>query len=174
MLDLINGLLGITLLLAGRKLFWLFIGAVGFITGIQLTASIWQGSEWLLLVIGAIVGVIFAALATFLKTLAIGVAGFLSGGYALTILVDMVGVGAGIMPIWVIYTIGGFIGIVLVSLLFDWAIITLSSLAGASLIVRRVFSQSDSVQLIFIALFLLGIIIQGSRLRGEKRRELQD
>jgi len=174
MLDLINGLLGITLLLAGRKLFWLFIGAVGFITGIQLTASIWQGSEWLLLVIGAIVGVIFAALATFLQSLAIGVAGFLSGGYALTILVDMVGVGAGIMPIWVIYTIGGFIGIVLVSLLFDWAIITLSSLAGASLIVRRVFSQSDSVQLIFIALFLLGIIIQGSRLRGEKRRELQD
>ncbi len=173
MLDLINGLLGIALLLAGRKLFWLFIGAVGFMTGIQLTASIWQGPDWLLLVIGVIVGVIFAALATFLQTLAIGVAGFLSGGYALTILVDLVGAGAG-MPIWVIYTIGGFIGIVLVSLLFDWAIITLSSLAGASLVVRTVFSQSDSVQLIFIALFLLGIIIQGSRLRGEKRREVQD
>ncbi len=173
MLDLINGLLGIALLLAGRKLFWLFIGAVGFMTGIQLTASIWQGPDWLLLVIGVIVGVIFAALATFLQTLAIGVAGFLSGGYVLTILVDMAGVGAGI-PTWIIYTIGGLIGVMLVSLLFDWAIITLSSLAGASLVVRTVFSQSDSVQLIFIALFLLGIIIQGSRLRGEKRREVQD
>jgi len=77
MLGLANGILGIALLFAGRKLFWLFIGTLGFITGIQLTTSFWQGPDWLLLVIGLIVGVIFAVLATFLQTLAIGVAGFL-------------------------------------------------------------------------------------------------
>ena len=173
MLGLINGILGIALLVSGRKLFWLFIGALGFVTGIQLMSSIWHGPDWLLLVIGVIVGLAFAALATFLQALAIGVAGFLSGGYVLTILVGMTGIGAGI-PTWIVYIIGGLIGIALVSFLFDWAIITLSSLAGASLVTQTIFSQSGSAQLIFIALFFFGVIVQGSLLRSEKRHEIRD
>ena len=92
MLGLTNVIVGGALLVAGRKLFWLFIGALGFITGIQVTASIWQGPDWLLLVIGVVVGIIFALLATFLQALAIGVAGFLAGGYVLTILTGMLGI----------------------------------------------------------------------------------
>ena len=40
MINLINVVLGGALLLAGRKLFWLFVGAVGFVTGLQLSAPI--------------------------------------------------------------------------------------------------------------------------------------
>jgi len=173
MLGLINGVLGIALLVAGRRIFWLFIGALGFIIGIQLTASVWRGPDWLLLIIGIIVGIIFAALAAFLQTLAIGVAGFLSGGYVLTALVGMLGAEIGI-PAWVIYIAGGIIGIILVSFLFDWAIITLSSLAGASLVTQAFFLQSGGAQLIFIALFFIGVIVQGTLMRTGKRTEVSE
>jgi len=169
MLSLINGILGVALLVAGRKLFWLFIGTLGFITGIQLTANFWQGPDWMLLIIGVIVGVIFAALATFLQALAIGLAGFLAGGYAFTILAGMLGMET-LMPTWIVYIVGGVIGVALVSFLFDWAIITLSSLAGASLTIRSFFSQTGNAQLIFIILFILGVIMQSSLLRNEKNR----
>jgi len=172
MLGLINVLIGGALLMAGRKLFWLFIGALGFITGIQVTASIWQGPDWLLLVIGVVVGIIFAMLATFLQALAIGIAGFLGGGYVLTILAGMLGIEIGI-PAWIIYIIGGIIGVALVSFLFDWAIITLSSLAGASLVSSAIFLQSNT-QLFFIALFFVGVIVQGSLMRNEKRTDPQE
>jgi len=169
MLGLIYGVLGVALLVAGRKLFWLFIGTLGFITGIQLTANFWQGPDWMLLIIGVIVGVIFAALATFLQALAIGLAGFLAGGYSFTILAGMLGMET-LMPAWIVYIIGGVIGVALVSFLFDWAIITLSSLAGASLVIRTFFSQTDNAQIILAALFILGIIVQGSLLRNDKNR----
>lgn len=169
MLGLINGILGAALLLAGRRLFWLFIGTLGFITGIQLTVAFWQGPDWLLLVIGVIIGIVFATLAVFLQSLAIGVAGFLSGGYVLTALTEMLGISAN-LPAWILFIIGGLIGIVLVGFLFDWAIIALSSLAGTSLLIRTFFPQSGSAQLIFIILFLFGVIVQGSLLRSEKGR----
>jgi hypothetical protein len=35
MLNVINLLLGGALLIAGRKLFWLFVDAAGFVTGMQ-------------------------------------------------------------------------------------------------------------------------------------------
>jgi hypothetical protein len=168
MLGLVNGIVGVALLVAGRKFFWLFIGALGFITGIQVTAAIWQGPDWMLLVIGLIVGVIFAALATFVQALAIGVAGFLSGGYVALMLVGMLGVEVGTLS-WIVYVIGGLIGIALVGFLFDWAIITLSSFAGASLVTQTFFAQSDNARLIFLALIIIGVIVQGSLLRSEKR-----
>jgi hypothetical protein len=48
------------------------------------------------------------------------------------------------------------------------------SLAGASLVIRTLFPQGGSAQLIFIALFIFGVVVQGSLLRGEKRHEVQD
>jgi len=86
MLIVINLILGVALLVAGRKLFWLFVGAAGFVTGIQLATWFWQGPELLAIVIGLVVGVIFALLAIFLQGVAIGIAGFLAGGYILTVL----------------------------------------------------------------------------------------
>ena len=167
MLGPINAILGGALLIAGRKLFWLFISVLGFITGIQLTTGFINGPEWLTIIIGLIVGFIFALLAIFLQTIAIWVAGFLSGGYVLSILAGMLGFEGGGLS-WVIYIIGGIVGIALVSFLFDWAIITLSSFAGASLVVNAILSNSGSAQLIFIILFIAGIVIQGTLLRREK------
>jgi ammonia channel protein AmtB len=168
MLNLVNVILGSALLVAGRKLFWLFVAAAGFVTGMQLATRFTQTSEGLAIMIGLVIGLIFALLAIFLQRIAIAIAGFLAGGYILTALAGMLGMDAGAF-VWIIYVIGGIIGVILVSLLFDWALITLSSLAGASLVVQSLFPQNATGGLIFILLFVIGIVIQGSVLRHERR-----
>jgi len=172
MLGLLNGVVGAALLIAGRKLFWLFIGALGFITGVQVTASILHGPDWLLVVIGLILGVIFAALATFLQRLAIVIAGFLSGGYIAMVLAGMFGI-EGSPTTWIVYILGGLVGIAIVNFLFDWAIIMLSSLAGAALIIRTFFAHGGNAQLVFFGLFILGVLVQGTLFRIEKREQTE-
>jgi hypothetical protein len=165
MLNVINLLLGGALLLAGRKLFWLFVGAAGFVTGIQLATRFWQGPEWLAIVIGLVIGMIFALLAVFLQAALIAIAGFLTGGYVLTVLASMLGLQVSGMTTWIVYVLGGILGVVLVSFLFDWALITLSSLAGAALIVQAFDPQGG---IVFLILFFLGVLIQGTILRRER------
>jgi hypothetical protein len=167
MLNVINLVLGTALLVAGRKLFWLFIGVIGFITGVQLAARFFNGPEWTAIVIGIIVGIIFAVLAVFIEALAIGIAGFIAGGFVLTTFTSMLGLNEGLL-FWVLYAIGGVIGILLVMFLFDWALITLSSLAGASLIVQSLSSQGGSGGLLFVVLFIAGLVIQGLILQREE------
>ena len=167
MINLINVLLGGGLLLAGRKLFWLFVGAIGFVTGMQLASNFWQGTESLAIIFGLIVGVIFALLAIFLQTIAIGIAGFFAGGFVLTALAGIVGLDTGTFN-WIIYVIGGILGLVVVIYLFDWAIITLSSLAGASLLVQAFVPQGGAGGLIFAILVIIGVVVQGSALRSER------
>ncbi len=171
MLNILNAILGVGLLVAGRKLFWLFVGATGFVTGIQLATRFWQGPELLTIIIGLIVGIIFALLAIFVQALVIGIAGFLAGGYILTVLASMLGLNVTGATTWIIYIVGGIIGLILVSVLFDWAIITLSSLAGASLITQALLPQGAMGGVIFIVLFIIGVLIQGSILRREKYLE---
>jgi len=167
MLSVINLILGVALLVAGRKLFWLFVGAAGFVTGLQLATQFWQGPELLAIVIGLVVGVIFALLAIFLQSVAIGIAGFLAGGYILTVLAGMIGLNQGAFS-WIVYIIGGIIGVLLVIFLFDWAIITLSSLAGASLITQALLLPSGIGGVIFIVLVIVGVVIQASMMQREK------
>lgn len=169
MLNLINVILGGALLVTGRKLFWLFVGAIGFITGMQLTSRFWNGPEGLAIVAGLVLGLVFAGLAVFLQTIAIGIAGFLAGGYTLSALVGMLGIQTSAAN-WIVYIVGGIIGVILVSYLFDWAVITLSSLAGASLLVQAFLSERAAGGPIFFILFIAGVVIQGSVLRTEKKQ----
>jgi len=163
MLSVISLILGGALLIAGRKLFWLFVGAAGFIAGLQLATQFWRGPEILAIVIGLVVGVIFAVLAIFLQGVAIGVAGFLAGGYIFTVLAGMIGLNQGAFS-WIVYLIGGIIGVLLVIFLFDWALITLSSLAGASLVTQALGISG----VLFLALVIVGVVIQGSMLQRER------
>jgi len=111
--------------------------------------------------------VIFALLAIFLQGAAIGIAGFLAGGYILTVLASMIGLNEGAFS-WIVYIIGGIIGVLLVIFLFDWAIITLSSLAGASLITQALLLPSGIGGVIYIVLVIAGVVIQGSMMQREK------
>jgi hypothetical protein len=166
MLSIVSLILGVALLVAGRKLFWLFVGVAGFIAGLQLATQFWRGPEILAIVVGLVVGIIFAVLAIFLQGVAIGVAGFLAGGYVLTVLAGMIGLNQGAFS-WIIYVIGGIIGVLLVIFLFDWALITLSSLAGASLIMQALAPNGNG-GILFLALVIIGVLIQGALLQRDR------
>ncbi len=80
MFGYLNVLIGGGLLVAGRKLFWLLVGGLGFMLGLELSSRLAFRSPWMLWVAALVLGVVFALLAVFVETVAIGAAGFLGGG----------------------------------------------------------------------------------------------
>lgn len=169
MLFAINLILGIGLLLAGRKLFWLFIAAAGFFAGVELINRFWHGPEWLSIVVGIVVGLLFALLAMGLKTIAISIAGFFLGGSALLSLASAFGIERGL---FILYIIGGLLGIIFISIFFDWALIIISSLAGASMITQTLdMSRMIVAGAGFIILLIIGILVQANDMRGRKRHD---
>ena len=65
--------------------------------------------------------------------------------------------------------LGGIIGAGLVIVLFDWALIILSSLTGASLIVQNIQFAAYSPALVFIILLIVGIVLQAVQLTADRR-----
>ena len=167
MVSVINIVLGAALLVSGRKLFWLFVAAGGFVAGIQFATRFIHGPEWLTIVIGLAVGIAFAVLAMFLKSFAIGLAGFFLGGSILSGLAGALGFDNGG---WIVYIVGGIIGIILVGMLFDWALIALSAFGGATLLVQAFHLTRSTNALAFIVLLILGIAIQTSAMRRDRKK----
>ncbi len=162
-------ILGAILLVAGRRLFWLMVGAIGFVIGVMLATRFFHGSELTMVLAGLVLGIIFALLAVFLESIAIGIAGFLGGGYVLLSIAGMLGVDQGGVISWIIFAVGGVIGVILVALLFSWALITISSLAGASMVIGAFGMTAATAGLVFIGLVIAGVLIQGTALRREDR-----
>jgi hypothetical protein len=158
-------LVGIAVLTLGRKLFWLFVGAVGFVLGMSLATQFLGGQpDWVILLIALIAGLIGTLLALFLQRVAVGLAGFIAGGYITINLLAVLGWETGWIP-WLSFVIGGVIGAVLVAALFDWALIILSSLTGATLIVQAIRVGSLLAALLFIVLLIVGVATQASLLK---------
>jgi outer membrane lipoprotein SlyB len=157
---------GLLLLFMGRRLFWLFVALIGFAAGMILSSELFAVHDQLvLLAIGVVCGLIGAMLALFLQRLAIGVAGFLAGATVGVAVAQWLGLHAGTM---IPGLIGGVIGGILLSAVFDWALIFLSSIAGASLIIRSINLQASYVIPAFVILALLGIVIQSRFVTGHR------
>jgi hypothetical protein len=160
-------LIGVVILFFGRKLFWLCVAAIGFAAGVELAPHLVQDPSALLsLTIALLLGIIGALLALFLQKIAIAVLGFLAGG-------KLAGAIAAAFFVHyaqhstIIFVIGGVIGAILLLVLFDWALIVVSSLIGAHLIVYQstiALPQSGSI-ILFIGLAVVGILVQTASLR---------
>ena len=160
MTGILSIIIGAGLLLAGRKLFWLLVGAVGFLLGLEIATRITFPSELLLIVSAIALGFIFALMAIFLESVAIGVAGFLGGGLALMRVGDLLGLEANPVRL-AAFIVGGILGAILIVWLFNWALITISSVAGASMIVSGLFLRPADRPLLLAGLVILGVLIQG-------------
>ncbi|MEY2498258.1 MAG: hypothetical protein QOD12_1814, partial [Verrucomicrobiota bacterium] len=78
---IIGVVVGAAILLFGRKLFWLFVAALGFAMGLEIAAYFMRDPPiWMTLVVALVLGVVGALLAILLQKLAIAVAGFIAGG----------------------------------------------------------------------------------------------
>ncbi len=159
-MSLVN-IFGGTLLLAfGRRIFWLFVALVGFFAGFELTTTFLKlKPEWVVLAIAIVIGLLGALLAYFLENVAIGLAGFFVGTYlGARLLADTALHARGWE--WVIVLIAGVIGVILMYLVFDWALIILSSMAGASLVVEGLHLLSSVALVVGVVLFIAGVLIQ--------------
>ncbi len=151
---------GVCILFLGRRLFWLFVGAVGFVLGLDVAAALFHGmppAEVLLIaLLGGLVG---AVLAVALEELMIGVAGFVAGAYLgaqiMTALVPYAG-----RNIWLAMLAGGIVGTLLLVALFDWALIALSSVIGAGFIIQAVPAANGMISVVFIVLVIIGMMVQ--------------
>src|SRR2546429_1477107 len=78
---IISVVIGAAILLFGRKLFWLFVAALGFAVGLEIAAYFMrEPPQWMTLLVALGCGVIGALLAILLQKLAIAIAGFIAGG----------------------------------------------------------------------------------------------
>ena len=168
-MNVINLLLGFVILLTGRQLFWLFVGALGFLAGAALAQQYIQADPaWLVWIIALGAGFVGALLAVFLQRFAVSIAGFIGGWYLMSTLASTYGWGFGNAD-WVIFLIGGIVGSVLVSALYDWALIFLSSIAGAITIVQNLDLNLVPVitTLVLLALIVTGIAVQSRVMHRE-------
>src|SRR3972149_6375751 len=106
-MNIILALLGAALLAFGRKLFWLLVAVIGFMVGFYLAGQfLGDQSGWLILVIALVAGGLGAVLALFLQKIALGLAGFLGGGYLTLQLMAIFGWGNGEFS-WLPFLLGG-------------------------------------------------------------------
>jgi hypothetical protein len=164
-IPILSAAIGVIVLLFGRKLFWLCVAAIGFAAGVTLASHIVSEPPALLqLTFAILLGFIGALLALFLQKLAIGLAGFLAGGRLAVGLVATFFVQYQ-SHYWLIFIIGGLIGALLLLMLFDWALIFVSSLIGAHLITSAISLPPTGGVLLFTALVFLGFLIQAASMR---------
>ncbi len=163
-------ILGISMLIFGRRLFWLFVGTAGFIAGMHFAVSFLHGATgWTALAIAVMAGLLGALFAIFLQRLAIAVAGFVLGGYVLPVILREFGLLSGYSH-WILFLIGGIAGLLLVAVLFDWALIIISSMSGAALIIDHLHAGMYFRGLLFALLMTVGIIVQAGLMRKDPRR----
>jgi Domain of unknown function (DUF4203) len=169
-LPIISVLIGIALLLFGRRLFWLFVAALGFAIGLQLAPHLSQNPPlWLSLVLSLGLGLLGALAAFLLQKLAIGLAGFLVGGrIALALAAAFFATYAHYSTI--IFVIGGVVGALLLLSLFDWALIIFSSIEGARLIADAVHLPNTGTTILVVVLAIFGVLVQSMMFRGRSRR----
>lgn len=155
--DIVGGAL---LLGFGRKLFWFFVAATGFFVGFELVSRYLNITPlWVALVIAVVVGLLGAGLAYFFEKLAIGAAGFFAGAYLASRLASQMATQVKGWE-WLIILIGGVIGIVLMIIIFDWALIILSSLAGSVLVVEGLKLVGLIALVVGVILLIVGIVFQ--------------
>jgi len=168
-------LVGLVLLLAGRRLFWVVLGAAGFLAGMTVAMVFLEGeAPALVLGLGLLAGLIAAGLAIFVQKLAVAVAGFLVGGYGAVLLLGP-HLGASPVPEWAIFVVAGVLAAILARMLFEWALIAVSALFGALLILAAAtalypdLTTPTTATVACLALTLLGALVQLSRLRKKKK-----
>jgi hypothetical protein len=151
---------GLAVLLFGRRLFWLFVGAAGFFVGLHVAPTLFHGPEWLMIVVALGLGVIGAVLAVVFQWLAVGIAGFAAGVEGGLAAAAALGLADGWA--WALTLVAGILVAALVLWLWDPVLIVLSALVGAALLDPLVPVTPAVHPWVFLGLAIVGIVVQAS------------
>lgn len=165
-INILQIILAIGLLFLGRKLYWVFVGAIGFISVTEWAIANLQGSpEWIVILLGLAVGVIGALLAIFIRAAGIGLAGFLGGAYILMTLSNLLNIADPALDIG-LTILGGILGLIFILAIFDWALIIISALSGAALLSKYIPVEGVNDWIFIAVLAAIGIFIQARQKAG--------
>ncbi len=132
---------GLVETLFGRKLFWLFVAIGGFLIGWFLVPAIYGAVNdgeslelWTRAVIGVVAGLVLGLMAMKFTKLMVALAGFFVFGTATVLIARYFGanVDSGTSNHWIAFICGGVVGSLIMGLLFNWALIVLTSLFGGA------------------------------------------
>lgn len=165
---------GGALLLFGRRIYWLAAGVVGFVAVFVLTRRLApELSEQALLLVAVVAGIAGAALAIFAHKVLLGLLGAAGGGMIALWQAQALGVDRGVG--WLVAAVvGGLIGAWLLARLFELALIALSSLLGAQLVVDAAFVPPEWRLVTYVGLAAVGILVQATGARRKRRRQRDD
>jgi Domain of unknown function (DUF4203) len=162
-------LAGVLVLLFGRSLYWALIAVLGFLIGFEVVKNLAMFDSRLVQVLVAIgAGILAAGLAVAFQWLAFGLVGFLAGSYLVQTVLVRYNIASEHSSLWILA--GGVICGVIALMLVDWAVITLSALAGAMMITGEIPAKPQTRLLILLALTIVGIIFQRSQLKRDQVR----
>jgi hypothetical protein len=162
-------IVGGVLLAAGRRLFWLAVGAAGFVFALVLALRYLDPEPlWLLLGVALVAGIAGAVLAMLLQRLAVALAGFLAGGWLGLALWIQIG-GAEGWPALGAFMVTGLVVAILAGAVFELALVVVSSLIGALLIAGGIGAEGLFGLALVAVLTVAGSLIQTSF--GRHRRD---
>lgn len=160
---LVQAALGVILLFFGRKLFWLFVAVVGFLVGMQFaTMVVPAGQAMMVLLAAVLLGLLGAVLAVLFQRLAILLAAGAAGGLFCMQLALKFGSGEPLS--YAAFAVGAMICAVVALVIFDWALIAMSALTGASMIAGAFVAESTAYLLVWAVLVAIGVIVQSRAL----------
>lgn len=160
-------LIGFGVLSLGRQLFWLFVGGIGFMAGIELANRVVASQSAAgTMIIALVCGFVGALLALLMQRLAVGAAGFFGGGIILLNLVRSLPleINSELVP----FLLGGILGAICTLFLFDWALIFLSVVTGAAFVVQSLNLGQPQTAITFGVLALFGAAVQSRQLMRQR------
>lgn len=159
---------GVLVLFAGYRLYWVFVGVVGFLVGTTFAEQMWPGlSQAALFGVACLTGLIGIVIFLMTQKLAIALAGFTVGTYALATVFMAFGLDSTVWA-WIAMAVGGIGGGLLAFLVFDLALMVLSSLGGAFMITHALVWDPRLKLVAVASLCALGLVSQTKQYRKAK------
>lgn len=159
-MQLITVVLGFVSLIIGAQLSWMFTGGAGYLVGIWLAEVLkFNQSDWQALTVASAVGLSAIFLTYYLKRLVIVITGFLAGGYISTTLPAIMG-WKSVLEDWQAVLLVGTACAVILILWYKLALVLVTTLAGATVVVQHLNLAMVSKEALFVVLIVIGLTAQ--------------
>lgn len=137
-MPIITAAIGFVMLILGRQFYGVFVGGCAYLATIYILRFFGRGqSQMELIIVPLVIGILAMALTFYMKRFAAYLAGFVAGWFIFSNLAEAIGAGSHYFT-WLPLTIAGVCGALVLFPWFDVAMVLLSTVLGAILIVTSI------------------------------------
>lgn len=170
-MQLILIVLGFVSLVGGSQLPWMFVATAGFLLGSFLAGIFgFDNSEWQILTFAGAAGMVGIFLSYYLRRIMVLLAGFLAGGFISITLPDILGWNS-ILVDWQAFLLVGAACALILFLWYSLALILVSGVLGATMIIQNLTIATVSKEAMFVVLIIFGLTAQYVLLQYTLRAE---